>query len=337
MKLLAILAALLAFGALRLPLERVLAADRVKAGLRDDAGVPLNLREQVSQASLVALLGGLRSMAAAIWDLWACSAWEQTNYAQVERDYLFCQRLQPRTFYYYDRGQWMMAYNAAHYYEMQNTERGALNALLRSAYTDKGMVMLRTGQRFLPQEPRLYEQEATLYRDKVRPRQPLKEAAAWERAATSPGGPPYARRFQAYALAHAPGHEAEAEAMARSALLAFTRSESASAELLESWRAAYTEPLVRRSLQTWSSRLNRALPSTLLNLLITAELSREVRENPAADAQKLYTRLRLIHDRSDPNRTPLLYETLRLLESRLDLPLPDRVPEPREEPPVGTL
>lgn len=337
MKPLLILAGLLAFGAIRLPLERGLAADRVRAGLRDDAGSSMNVREQVSQASLVALLGGLRSMAAAIWDLWASSAWEKTNYAEVERNYRLCQRLQPRTFYYYDRGQWMMAYNAAHYYEMDNAERGALNSLLRSAYTDKGMEMLRTGQRFLPHEPRLYEQEAVLYRDKIRPRQADKEAAAWARAGEQPGAPTYARRMQAYALAHVPGREAEAEAMGREALLSYTKSKDVSTDLLERWRRAETEPETRRVLESWVAQTRRFLPSTLLNLLVTEELARELREQPAADLRSLHTRLRLIHDRSEPNRTPRLYETLRLLESRLDIPLPERVPEPPAEPPVGTL
>jgi hypothetical protein len=306
MKTLAILAAILAFGALRLPLERNLAADRLEGGFRDDAGASMNLREQVNQASLMALLGGLRSMAAAIWDLWACSAWEKTNYAQVEQDYLLTQRLQPRTFYYYDRGQWMMAYNAAHFYELQNTERGALNALLRTAYTDKGMAMLRTGQRFLPNEPRLYEQEATLYRDKIRPRQPDKEAAAWERAAALPGAPPYARRFHAYALARVPGREAEAEA------------------------------LLRDIYNDWVSSRKNSPPPTLINMLRTFELNREARFNPVADDRQIYNYLRAIHDRSEPNRIPLLYDTLRLLESRLKIPIPERTPEPPEEPPVGT-
>lgn len=307
MKAFVIIAALLAFGALRLPLERSMAADRMQAGLRDDAGVSMNLREQVNQASLVALLGGLRAMAAAIWDLWACTAWEKTNYAEVESDYLLCQRLQPRTFYYYDRGQWMMAYNAAHFYAWQNTERGALNALLQSAYTDKGLAMLRTGQRFLPNEPRLHEQEAMLYKDKIRPRQPAKEAAAWARAAACPGASSYTRRFQAYALAHVPGREAEAEALLR--------------ELSQSWIAQRKTPP----------------PPTLVNMLTTYDLSRELRENPAANAGAIYSRLRNIHDRSPPNRTPLLYDTLRKLEANLDIPLPGRAPEPRPEPDVGTL
>jgi hypothetical protein len=307
MKPVLILAALLAFGALRLPLERGLAAARVDAGLRDDTGATMNMREQVSQASLVALLGGLRSMAAAIWDLWACTAWEKTNYAQVERDYLFCQRLQPRTFYYYDRGQWMMAYNAAHFYELQNTERGALNALLRSAYTDKGLVMLRTGQRFLPKEPRLHEQEAALYRDKIRPRQPEKEAAAWGRAADCPGAPAYARRMQAYALAHVPGQEREAEAMLRGVF------------------------------NDWTEHRTSRPPPTLTNLLEIYDLCRQVEENPAADARSIYTRLRAICDRSSPSRIPQLWAMLRRLESRLDIPIPERTPEPPTEPAVGTL
>lgn len=307
MKPLIVILALGLFGALRLPLERGMAADRVRAGLRDDAGVPLNLREQVNQASLVALLGGLRSLAAAIWDLWACSAWEQTNYAQVERDYLFSQRLQPRTFYYYDRGQWMMAYNAAHYYHLENKDRGTLNDLLRSAYTDKGLAMLRTGQRYLPNDPRIFEQEATLYRDKIRPRNAAKEAAAWGRAAQSPGAPAYARRFQAYALAHLPGKEAETEAMMR--------------EIDREWRA------------------NRKIPPppTLRSFLLVYDLLRELRTNPLSDRRKIYDSLRLIWERSEPNRIPLVYGTLRELESKLKIPLPERLPVPPPETPVGTL
>lgn len=307
MKPLLIVLAVLAFGAVRLPLERSLAAERLKAGLRDDAGAAMNLREQVNQASLVALLGGLRSMAAAIWDLWACSAWEKTNYAQVESDYAFCQHLQPRTFYYYDRGQWMMAYNAAHFFELQNDERGTLNTLLRSAYTDKGMAMIRKGQRFLPDEPRLHEQEAVLYRDKIRPRQPEKEAAAWGRAAAAPGGPPYAHRMQAYAMAHIPGKEAEAEARLR--------------ELADDWTAHRSDPP----------------PPTLRSLLKIFELAREVKLNPASDLQEIYNQLRAIHGKSPPSRTPLLYDTLRTLEGRLKMPLPERTPEPDPEPAIGTL
>jgi len=307
MKTVILLAALLAFGALRLPLERGLASARLAAGLRDDAGAPMDVREQVSQASLLAVLGGLRSMAAAVWDLWACTAWEKTNYAQVERDYLFCQRLQPRTFYYYDRGQWMMAYNAAHFFELQNKERGALNALLRSAYTDKGMAMLRTGQRFLPREPRLHEQEAILYRDKIRPRQPDQEAAAWERAAACPGAPAYARRMQAYAVAHVPGREREAEERLRA--------------LVRDWPAQSPNPP----------------PPTLRSLLEIYRLNQLLQEDPTADLGQTCTRLRTIYDRSPPSRIPLLLDLLRTLEARLGMPLPERTPEPAPEPAVGTL
>jgi len=300
------LAALLAFGALRLPLEHRMAATREKAGLRDDAGVPMNLHEQVSQASMVAALGGLRAMAAAIWDLWACSAWEKMNYAQVERDYLFCQRVQPRTFYYYERGQWMMAYNAAHYFELQNKERGTLNALLQSAYTDKGMAMVRTGQRFLPSEARLHEQEAVLYRDKIRPRQPAKEAAAWARAAACPEAPPYARRMQAYAQAHVPGEEAAAES------------------------------LLREVARQWPGQSRNPLPPTLRNLLKIYELSRLPVGDPITN-RTAYTELKSIYLRSHPSRIPLLLKSLRSLETELDIPLPERLPEPAPETSIGTL
>ena len=57
---------MLPFGALRLPIEHQIESQRRAAGLREDADVRLTLREQVSQSALVAVLGGLRSLVAAL-------------------------------------------------------------------------------------------------------------------------------------------------------------------------------------------------------------------------------------------------------------------------------
>jgi hypothetical protein len=126
--------AILAFGGLRLIPEHRIDLARRDAGLREDSDVRLSLREQVNQSALAAVLGGLRSLAAALWDLWAREAWEKTSYGEVERNYRLAQRLQPRVFYYWDVGQWMMASNAASFYRYSNPNRRGTGELLYEAY-----------------------------------------------------------------------------------------------------------------------------------------------------------------------------------------------------------
>ena len=283
-RILSVIAAVLAFGALRLPLERGLDGARRAAGLRHDAGLSLSFREQMSQASLVAVLGGLRSLVAALWDLWAAYAWENTDYAQVEKDYRFCQLLQPRIFYYWDRGQWMMATMGALFYRNDYADRGAMGSLLYEAFVEKGLQMVKDGQRFLPDEVRLYEAEAYIYRERVRPRPFELEAEAWRAARNCPGAPAYTHRFYAYALAQLPEREEEAERL-----------------LTELYRAQPSPA-----------------PSTLIALLEVFHWSRLAEE--WSTEQTAYSHLRRIYDASPVFHIPRLISTLKKLEARLGIP-----------------
>lgn len=295
----------LLFGAVRLPLEHGLSEARRAAGLREDAGLELKLGEQITQASLFAVLGGLRSLAACIWDLWAYKSWEQEppNYAQVEKDYRFCQRLQPRMLYYWDRGQWMMAYNASSYFRMTDKERRGINEILAQSYIEKGLQMVKESQRYLPNDAKVYEMEARLYWQKIRPRQPLKEAEAWKNAAARPGALPYCARNVAYALAMVPGREAEAEALLH--------------QLLEE------NP--------------RHLVPTVRTLLRTFELARQMQADSSND-EEIYRELLAIYDRlpaggglpAPAGRSIPLMRSLKILEERLNIPAKERIPESSE-------
>jgi tetratricopeptide (TPR) repeat protein len=291
-----VLALVLGFGAVRVPIERSFDRDRRAAGLRDDIDVRLSVREQVNQAALFAMLGGLRSLVAAVWDLWARDAWSKTNYGEVEQDYRFMQQLQPRVFYYWDMGQWMMAYNAASYYRFRNRERRGLDDLLYDSYVEKGRQMIEDGIRNLPNDWRLYQALAMLYSQRYPTRDYAKIAAAWERAAAQPDAPAFARRFHAYALAQVPGREEEAR---------------------------------RRLQQAYDEAPKDRLPGTLLALLAIYEAA-DVAPT-TSDPASLYRRLRAIYDRQFPDtQTPLLMRTLRLLEERLNLPASDRLPAEAE-------
>jgi hypothetical protein len=285
-----IVLAVLGFGALRLPLERSLDARRRAAGLRDDAIASLTLGEQGTQASLIAVLGGLRSLVAAIWDLRACSSWEKTNYAQVEKEYRFCQRLQPKLLYYWDRGQWMMATNAASYYRHDDRNRGPLAEVVEQAFIEKGLQMVKEGQRFLPRDYRIYEAEAMLYNTRIKPRQPLREYEAWSRAAACPDAPLRNRRYAAYALAHVPGRETDA---------------------LREIEALYHESPVHRV-------------RTLVTLHRIYEIVHDL--DDWMKSPDHYRELRQLYEFSPVNRTPLLISTLQLLERRLGIPPWDGIP-----------
>jgi hypothetical protein len=289
------LGAILAFGAMRLVPEHRSDLARRAAGLREDSEVRLNLREQVNQSALVAVLGGLRSLAAALWDLWARDAWEKTNYGEVERNYRLAQRLQPRVFYYWDVGQWMMANNAASFYRYDNPGRRGSSELLYEAYVEKGRAMIDEGQRHLPDEWRLDRALALILEYKYRRRDYAAIAEAWRRAATKPGTMAYTRRAYAYALAHVPGREREA---------------------FELLRTLHDEDPGHRK-------------PTLMTLL---EIYRAAAEAPdTADPAALHRRLREIYDREFPiTQTPLLVRTIRVLEGRLDLPPGQRLPPDAE-------
>jgi hypothetical protein len=206
------------------------------------------------------------------------------------------QRLQPRGFYYWNMGQWMMAFNAASYYRYRNRERRDLGELLYESYVEKGREMIEEGIRNLPNDWRTYRAQAMLYSERYSTRDYAKIAEAWKHAAELPEAPAFARRFYAYALAHVPRQEDEARVLLQ--------------------RLYDAGPENRKP--------------TLLALL---QIYRAADEAPAAsDPAALYRRLRAIYDHQFPDiQTPLLMGTLRRLEDRLNLPLADRLPADAEK------
>jgi len=73
---------LLAFGALRAPLESTLAA-RHRSAYFHEAKLGLSLREEIGQLSFLAALSGFRSVVADIIFIQAHGAWEKTELGPV--------------------------------------------------------------------------------------------------------------------------------------------------------------------------------------------------------------------------------------------------------------
>ena len=203
-----VLAALLVFGAAKLPIERALSAGRAQ----QDAAVlrlGLELREQVGQLGLVAALSGFRSVIADFLFIQAHVAWERTEWSRVLLLFRQVTTLQPRSTLFWDMAAWHMAWNAsAAALNDPNQPRQALRVKAQREYFDLGRDFLERGIRNNPDRPQLYEALARLYRDKYKDH--AKAAEYFELAASKPGAPSYARRFAAYELSHAEGREHEA-------------------------------------------------------------------------------------------------------------------------------
>ncbi len=203
-----ILAAVLLWGAVRLPIEHALFTARAKQHL---TAVPLNLglREQVGQLGFLAALSGFRAIVADFLFIQAHVAWERTEWSRVLLLFRQVTTLQPHGILFWDMAAWHMAWNAsAAALNDPAQPRLALRVKAQREYFDLGRDFLERGIRNNPDRPELYEALARLYRDKYKDHALASEYFA--QAAEKPGAPAYAKRFSAYELSYCDGREGEA-------------------------------------------------------------------------------------------------------------------------------
>ena len=199
---------LLAFGALKLPAERTIAAEDLQLRLRP-IEFSLDLREKIGQVGFVAALSGFRSIVADILFIQAHVAWEKTEWGRVL--FLFRQvtTLQPRAILFWDMAAWHMAWNASvAALNDKSQPRQALRVKAQREYFAIGKDFLERGIQNNPDSPQLYESLARLYKDKYNDHEHASEA--FVKAAALPGAPSYDRRFSAYELSYCEGREQEA-------------------------------------------------------------------------------------------------------------------------------
>jgi tetratricopeptide (TPR) repeat protein len=203
-----IIAALLLFGAARVPIEHALFETHRRSHFQ---GVEFNLglREQVSQLGFVAALSGFRSLVADVFFIQAHVAWERTQWSRVLLLFRQATTLQPRAVLFWDMAAWHMAWNASTAARNDPTQPSeALRIKAAREYLQLGKDFLERGIRNNPDRPELYEALARLYRDKYRDHERASEF--FGKAAEIPGAHSYTRRFAAYELAQCPGREREA-------------------------------------------------------------------------------------------------------------------------------
>ena len=199
---------LLVFGGLRLPIESRLTEQHRSAYFRQ-ARLGLDLREQIGQLGFLAALSGFRSLVADVVFIQAHVAWERTEWGRVLLLFREATTLQPRSILFWDMAAWHMAWNASvaalHDGKLPND---FLRRKAQREYIDLGKDFLERGIKNNPERPQLYESLARLYKEKLQNH--AAAANCYARAAALPGAPEYDKRFAAYELSFAPGHEREA-------------------------------------------------------------------------------------------------------------------------------
>ncbi|MGI8437582.1 MAG: hypothetical protein ACR2NX_11865 [Chthoniobacterales bacterium] len=215
---LVVLLGVLLWGAIRLPLERRLFLDRVRAH-HVVLPLELGLREQIGQLGFVAALSGFRAIVADLLFIRAHVAWERTDWSRMYLLFKEVTALQPHVILFWETAAWHMAWNASNAALHDPTQpRLALRIKAQREYFELGRDFLERGIRNNPERPELYEALARLYRDKYKDH--ARAAEYFAAAASKPGAPSYAQRFAAYELSECPGKEREAYAQ----LLALYRS-----------------------------------------------------------------------------------------------------------------
>jgi len=202
------------FGVLRLPIESRL-SEQHRSAYFHQAQLELGLREQVGQLGFLAALSGFRSLVADVAFIQAHVAWERTEWGRVFLLFREATTLQPRSVMFWDMAAWHMAWNASvaasHDPFLPNN---ALRHKAQDEYVALGKDFLERGIKNNPDRPQLYESLARLYKEKLNNH--AAAARLFARAAALPSAPERDKRFAAYELSYAPGHEREAyEALRR--------------------------------------------------------------------------------------------------------------------------
>lgn len=204
---------LLAFGALRLPIESSL-TEKNRCAFFHQSKLDLELREEIGQLGFLAALSGFRSLVADLIFIQAHAAWARTQWSRVHLLFREATMLQPRAVLFWEMAAWHMAWNASvAALRDPHLPNDALRRRVQRQYFDLGKEFLERGIRNNPDRPRLYEALGRLYREKYQDH--AAASRCFSKAATLTGAADYDERFAAYELSYVPGREQEAHRILR--------------------------------------------------------------------------------------------------------------------------
>jgi hypothetical protein len=215
--------ALLAAGAVRLPVELALTRELQAARLLSPP-LEIDTRDRIGQTSSAVALGGLRTLVATFLNLRGFTYFEDRAWDDVYKTYCTVVDLAPHTGYYWESGAHHQAMHAARYFlydEELDLPPVRREAAARAAVR-RGRAFLERGIRNNPDDWKLHRFLGLLLLDRTKyklfgdPDETFSAAAAaYKSAAECPDALPYLRRFELYALARVAPRRAEALALAR--------------------------------------------------------------------------------------------------------------------------
>ncbi len=213
---------LLAAGAIRVPMEVALTQDLRAAKLLPQP-LAVGVSDRIGQTASAVSLGGLRTLVATFLHLRAYTAFTEARWADLEETFNIIVDLAPSSGYYWETGSWHLAYNAASYYQTDESLAPLRRTELWRTYVQKGRTFLERGIRNNPGNWSLLANLGKLLSDpyKLKAFQDrdatFAASAAAYRAATETGNAPgYVARGWFYSLARVPGKQAEALALGES-------------------------------------------------------------------------------------------------------------------------
>ena len=214
-----LLAALLGFGAARMPFEAGLAKELRAAGLTPPP-LEIGTREKIGQTSSAVALGGLRTLVATFLNLRAFSSFQDKRWDDVANTYDIIVDLAPHTIYYWESAASHSAYNASSYY-LNDADLPPLRK--KQAWREsifRGRAFLERGIRNNPADWKLLANLGFLLSDTYKypafrdPDKTFAEAAAaYGKSAATGHALPYVARMEFYSLARVAGREREALAL----------------------------------------------------------------------------------------------------------------------------
>lgn len=202
------LATIVVFGLLKLPAEHALTLQHRQSHFADPE-LSLGLREKIGQLGFVAALSGFRAILADCLFIQAHVAWQRTEWGRVLLLFREITALQPHVPLFWETAAWHMAWNASvAAIHDPSQPRLALRVKAEREYFALGKDFLERGIKNNPDNAKLYESLARLYRDKYNDH--ARASEFFGKAADCPNAPSYEKRFSAYELSYCEKWEPQA-------------------------------------------------------------------------------------------------------------------------------
>lgn len=159
------------FGIVKIPLEQ-----RAGVAFKNEGVInpppDLGVMENLTQMGAAAALGGLRAFVASITFLQSVTAFENEDWPQVDSTLRLVTRLQPKIDFYWLTAADHMAFDAAAYYDRDETRPTLYRNRLYKEHVERGIEILKQGLQFIPGSGRIEERLAQIYSWRMRPADP---------------------------------------------------------------------------------------------------------------------------------------------------------------------